>query len=60
MTQPSTEQQGILSLVQRGLRDVANGDLVDDSEVWADIDDLLNRAGAHPPDLAKSTPGNGS
>jgi hypothetical protein len=44
MSEPSTDQHRILSLVQRGLRDVANGDLVDDSEVWADIEDLLNLA----------------
>jgi prevent-host-death family protein len=41
-----TEQRHIVGLVLQGLHDVANGNLVDDDEVWADIDELLRSAGA--------------
>ncbi len=39
-----TEQRQIVSLVLQGLHDVANGDLVDDDEVWSDIEKLLHPA----------------
>lgn len=39
------EHKDLVNTVLRGLREVARGDLVDDDEVWADIDAMLNNGG---------------
>lgn len=40
-----SEGQKILSLVLQGLDDAVRGEVVDNDEVWADIDQLLTSYG---------------
>ncbi len=48
------EHAAVVRLVMQGLREVAAGELVDDEQVWAEVDDLIDRAeeggGADPVD----------
>jgi len=41
-----TEQKEIVLCVLQGLHDAMSGNLVEDDEVWADIDSLLAAAGS--------------
>lgn len=38
-----TEQGDLVHQVLRGLREVASGEVVDDDEVWKEVDELLAR-----------------
>ena len=48
------ERSAVVRLVMQGLRDVAAGQLVDDDQVWAEVDDVIakaeERVGADPVD----------
>ncbi len=44
------EERAFMKAVVRGLKDIEDGRLSDDDDVWSEIDDILRGAGADPLD----------
>jgi prevent-host-death family protein len=42
------EERALLQVVLRGLRESNAGDLIDDGEVWEEVDALIERRGQEP------------